>query len=468
MHVVDCITVLIERYFMDTTRSAVSPHTPEPSVDSRPDHSRGMTPGARRALTAAVTGTLIEWYDYALYGAAAGLVIGPLFFAGVGSGASLAAFATFAVGFVARPLGGALIGHLGDRHGRRPAMLLTILMMGVATVGIGLLPTATAVGALAPVLLVLLRLLQGMGAGAELAGAMTLVAEFAPPARRGLYTSFVLATPPAGIALATAAFLGVASLGDEALLAGAWRWPFLASAVLFVLAWFIRRRLDETPEYREAQRRAAERGEREKTPAVELVRTRGRALMAGFLSITGHNALNYAMAVFALSFLTSASVGLTRPEALGAVTLGSLAGVLATPVGGWAADRFDAGRVLALGSLLGAGYVFVLFAGMASGSAVTAGLAIAGGYAFVIALTSGAQGSFLAGLFPPRQRFSGIGIAREANGAVVAGFTPMVAAWLVGQAGGAWWPAACFVAACCLTSAAAVVLWLRARPAAEH
>ena len=190
--------------------------------------------------------------------------------------------------------------------------------------------------------------------------------------------------------------------------------------------------------------------------------------MVGFLSITGHNALNYAMAVFALSFLTSASVGLTRPEALGAVTLGSLAGVLATPVGGWAADRFGAGRVLALGSLLGAGYVFVLFAGMASGSAVTAGLAIAGGYAFVIALTSGAQGSFLAGLFPPRQRFSGIGIAREANGAVIAGFTPMVAAWLVGQASGAWWPAACFVAACCLTSAAAVVLWLRARPAAEH
>ncbi|MDY6054874.1 MFS transporter [Micrococcus sp.] len=456
---------------MDTTRPlrADSPagNTPAPGPDAAAGETH-MTPGARRALTAAVTGTLIEWYDYALYGAAAGLVIGPLFFADADAGTSLAAFATFAVGFVARPLGGALIGHLGDRHGRRPAMLLTILLMGVATVGIGLLPTTAAIGVLAPVLLVLLRLLQGMGAGAELAGAMTLVAEFAPPSRRGLYTSLVLSTPPAGIALATAAFLGVASLGDEALLAGAWRWPFLASAVLFVLAWFIRRRLDETPEYRAAQERAAARGERERTPAMQLLRTRRSALAVAFLSITGHNALNYTMAVFALSFLTSEAVGLSRPEALAAVTLGSLAGVVATPLGGWAADRFDPGTVVALGSLLGAGYVFALFTGLSSGSALTAGLVIAGGYACVISLTSGAQGAFLAGLFPPRQRFSGIGIAREANGALVAGFTPMAAAWLVSQAGGAWWPAAAFVSVCCLSSALAVFLWRRTHPRAEH
>lgn len=173
-------------------------------ASSKPER---MSVGSRSALIVAVSGTLIEWYDYALYGAASGLVIAPLFFADVGAGATLAAFATFAVGFIARPLGGVLVGHLGDRYGRRPAMLLTIIVMGLATVGIGLLPTAAAIGTLAPVLLVLLRLLQGMGAGAELSGAMTIVAEFAPPQRRGLLTSLVLATPPAGIALATVAFL---------------------------------------------------------------------------------------------------------------------------------------------------------------------------------------------------------------------------------------------------------------------
>ncbi|VZH86279.1 MFS transporter [Corynebacterium rouxii] len=169
---------------------------------------------------AALLGTIIEWYDYALYGAAAAVVIAPLFFESSAAGGQLAAFATFAVGFVARPLGGVAIGHIGDRFGRRPAMILSVLMMGVATVGIGLLPTEATIGVAAPVLLVFFRLIQGLGAGAELAGAMTVVAEFAPAAKRGLFTSLVLAMPPAGIVLATAAFMGASSVGDEALLGG--------------------------------------------------------------------------------------------------------------------------------------------------------------------------------------------------------------------------------------------------------
>lgn len=242
-------------------------------------------PGAGRALFAAIVGTVIEWYDYALYGTAAGLVIGPLFFAGSSAGASLAAFATFAVGFVARPLGGVLVGHVGDRHGRRPAMLLTVVPMGVATVGIGLLPTHLAVGAAAPVLLVLL---QGMGAGAELAGAMTLVAEFAPPRRRGLYTSLVLSAPPAGIVLASVAFLWAASQGDDALLAWAWRVPFLASAVLFALAVFIRAKLEESPEYEAALARARQQGQGRKVPLLQLLlRHHTRAVLAGFFALTG-------------------------------------------------------------------------------------------------------------------------------------------------------------------------------------
>ncbi|WP_254049381.1 MFS transporter [Kocuria sp. WRN011] len=417
-----------------------------------------MRPGAGRALFAAVAGTLIEWYDYALYGTAAGLIIGPLFFAGMDSGASLAAFATFAVGFVARPLGGVLVGHLGDRYGRRPAMLLTVILMGVATVGIGLLPTYAAIGVAAPVFLVLLRLLQGMGAGAELAGAMTLVAEFAPPRRRGLMTSLVLAAPPAGIVLATGAFLWAASLGDQVLLDWAWRLPFLASAVLFALAIFIRVKLEESPEYLAALHAAKERGERRRVPVVALVREHWRAVVVGFFAITGHNALNYILAVFSLSFMTSPAVGMDRGSALTAVIIGSVCGVLATPLGGLAADRFGAHKVLAFGSLLGAVGAFPLFSVLSSGSAMAATAAISVGYGVVIACTSGSQGAYLAGLFPAAERFSGIALAREANGAIVAGFTPLIAATLITAAGGQTWAAALFLMACCVISVVGVLL----------
>ena len=415
-------------------------------------------PGAGRALFAAIAGTVIEWYDYALYGTAAGLIIGPLFFAGLDSGASLAAFATFAMGFVARPLGGILVGHMGDRYGRRPAMLLTVILMGVATVGIGLLPTHAAIGAAAPVLLVLLRLLQGMGAGAELAGAMTLVAEFAPPKRRGLYTSFVLSAPPAGIVLASVAFLWAASLGDDALLAWAWRVPFLVSVVLFALAVFIRAKLEESPEYEQALARARKEGTRRKVPVVELWRTHARAVVAGFFALTGHNALNYILAVFSLSFMTSPEVGMSRGSALLAVSIGSVCGVLTTPLGGLAADRFGSRAVLATGSLLGAVGAFPLFWALSSGDLVLASVAIAVGYGLVIACTSGSQGAFLAGLFPTAERFSGIALARETNGAIVAGFSPLVAAALISAAGGSTWGAALFLAACCLSSVLAVLL----------
>lgn len=415
-------------------------------------------PGAGRALFAAIVGTVIEWYDYALYGTAAGLVIGPLLFAGSSAGASLAAFATFAVGFVARPLGGVLVGHVGDRHGRRPAMLLTVVLMGVATVGTGLLPIHLAIGAAAPVLLVLLRLLQGMGAGAELAGAMTLVAEFAPPRRRGLYTSLVLFAPPAGIVLASVAFLWAASQGDDALLAWAWRVPFLASAVLFALAVFIRAKLEESPEYEAALARARQQGQGRKVPLLQLLRHHTRAVLAGFFALTGHNALNYILAVFSLSFMTSPAVGMPRGSALLAVSIGSVCGVLTTPLGGLAADRFGARPVLAVGSLLGALGAFPLFRALASGDTVLATVAIGVGYGLVVACTSGAQGTFLAGLFPMAERFSGIALARETNGAVVAGFSPLVAAALITAFGGATWGAATFLAACCLSSVLAVAL----------
>ncbi|GAA2117033.1 MFS transporter [Kocuria atrinae] len=183
-----------------------------------------------------------------------------------------------------------------------------------------------------------------------------------------------------------------------------------------------------------------------------------RAVVVGFFSITGHNALNYILAVFSLSFMTSPAVGMERGSALTAVIIGSVCGVVATPLGGLAADRFGARNVLAFGSLLGAAGAFPLFAALSSGSTVAATVAIAVGYGVVIACTSGSQGAYLAGLFPAAERFSGIALAREANGAIVAGFTPLIAAALITATGGQTWAAALFLAACCAISVVGVLL----------
>ena len=421
----------------------------------------------RRAISASLVGTAIEWYDYALYGAAASVVIGPLFFSSAGSSAaSIAAFATFAVGFVARPVGGAVIGHLGDRFGRRPAMLLSVILMGIATVGIGLLPTAQTWGAWSIGLLVFLRLVQGFGAGAELTGAMTLVAEYVEPKKRGLYTSLILSTPPLGIALATICFFGVSLLGDEALLGWAWRIPFLISALLFLVALYIRNKLEETPEYAQAMNQARQRAGAQKLPLREVFESHWRRVVLGFFAITGHNATNYILAVFSLSLMVGS--GMARSEALLAVTLGSLVSVLLTPAGGWLADKFGSARILAAGNIAGLLLAFPIFLMLSTDQFIYGFLAIALGYGLVIPCTSGAQGAFLTELFPVTVRFSGIAIARELNGAIVAGLSPLIAATLLELGNGSVSLPASFLALCCLSSAVAIFLGTRAKNSVRY
>ena len=433
--------------------------TMEDHVDARP-------PGLRQAVVAGVIGTVIEWYDYALYGAAASVIIGPLFFPkAVESTAALASFATFAVGFAIRPLGGVVIGHIGDKYGRKPAMLLTIILMGLATVGMGLLPTTASVGVWAAVLLVILRSLQGFGAGAELAGAMTLVAEYAPEKKRGYYIAQVLSAPPAGIALATVAFFLASGLPKDTLMSWAWRVPFLVSALLFVVALYIRKRLDETPAFRVARERAAQRQQEQKMPMRDLLRTHKTQVVQGFFALTGHMALTQLVATFSIGFMSSKSVGMDKQDALIAVMIGTVCAVFTTPFGGMLSDKIGAARVLALGNALGVVFAFPFFLAMKSGNLTVATLAIAFGYGVIIALTSGSQGLFLASLFPTESRFSGTAIARELNGALVAGFTPLIALALVQAAGGGIFWAATYFALCCLSSLLAAIWAMRVRAA---
>ncbi|MEN5083361.1 MFS transporter [Bosea sp. TWI1241] len=412
----------------------------------------------RKAVTAATVGTVIEWYDYALYGAASGLIINKLFFPNLSPATGLlAAFATFAVGYFARPLGGIVISHIGDKFGRKPALILTILLMGIATVGMGLLPTYATIGLAAPVLLVLMRLVQGFGAGAELAGAIVLVAEYAPANRRAFYTGLPNAATLVGIMLATLSFLVISYLPEEILLGWAWRVPFLMSGALFFVALYIRKHLDETPEYVEAMARAEAKRHEQQVPIGELFRNSPKEVLFGFLSVTGHNANAYILSAFSLSYMTN-TVGMARTDGLIAVTIGSLFGIAGVPVLGNLADKIGSAKVYMGGALFVMLLAYPLFWMFDTGSLVWSTLGIALGYGIGFGAMAGAQGAFLANLFPTRYRFSGLAMSRELNGVLIAGPTPLIAQALVGAADGRPTYVAAYLMACCAMTIIAVLV----------
>ena len=435
-------------------------------VLSGPSEEAFATPEAqaniRKAVMASTVGTIIEWFDYALYGAAAGLIINKLFFPQMSAvSGTLAAFATFAVGFFIRPLGGVVISHFGDKFGRKPALIFTIVLMGASTVGVGLLPGYAQLGVLAPVLLVALRLMQGFGAGAELAGAMTLVAEYTPPSRRAFYTAIPNGATVVGILFATLCFLAVSQLPEDALMSWGWRVPFLISAVLFFVALYIRKRLDETPEYVAAMERAAVEKKQQKLPLGELLRHSPREVFWGFLSVTGHNANAYILAAFSLNYMT-ATVGMTRAAALFALMFSSAVGVVMTPLAGAISDRIGYARVYIFGAVFMVLYAFPLFGLLGTGSLPVAVVAMSIAYGIGFAGLAGAQGAFLANLFETRTRFSGIALARELNGLLIGGPTPFIAATLVALGGGSPKLVAGFLMVCCALTVISV-LAVRAR-----
>ena len=423
----------------------------------------GNSANIRRAVIAATIGTIIEWYDYALYGAAAGLIINKLFFPQFSAvGGVLASFATFAVGFFARPLGGILISHFGDRFGRKPALIFTIALMGLSTVGMGLLPDFHQIGIWAPVLLVALRLLQGFGAGAEYAGAVTLVSEYVPPARRGYFTAFLQSATVVGIMFATLSFLVMSYMPEETLLSWGWRVPFLISALLFFVALYIRNSLDETPEYVVAMEHAAAKREHERVPVGELLRNSSKQVLFGFLAVTGHNANAYILSAFCLSYMTN-TLHMARSDALTAVIIATLVGIVLTPLLGALSDRIGYAKVYAGGAVVMIIFAFPLFWLLDSKNVAYAAFAMSVGYGLGFGGMAGPQGAFLANLFPTRYRFSGIAFARELNGLLIAGPTPFIAAALVAASNGAPKYVALYLMVCCLLTVISV--WILRRDA---
>ncbi|MBN9737770.1 MULTISPECIES: MFS transporter [unclassified Pseudonocardia] len=412
----------------------------------------------RRVLVAGTVGSVVEWYDFGLYGAASALVIGPLFFSGDLSpaAATMASFATFAIGFFARPLGGLLIANFGDRLGRKPALVFTLVLMGGSTFLMGCLPTYEQIGLWAPALLVMLRLLQGAGAGAELAGTMTMISETIRPSRLGFGTAMPNAATAIGSALGIVAFLVVALLPGDVLLTWGWRVPFWLSAVILAVAYFIRHRVEETPEFVDARRRVDEADHR-KVPMWELFREHRGAVLLGFGAMVGHQAMSYITTTFALTYIRD-DLGMPQTLALSASLTASVVGALLGVGGGILTDRLGATRVFTLGAsycLLMSFPLFLLLGTTVPGLIV---LALVATYSVSFGLMAGAQGLYLVGLFPAEVRFSGVATCRELAGTLIGGPAPLIAAALVAAAGGAPWLCALFLAACCAVSVACLLL----------
>src|SRR5690606_25220465 len=362
----------------------------------------------KKVTTAVSLGTVIEWYDFFLYGTAAALVFPRLFFPEQdGTVGALLSFATFATGFAARPLGGILFGHLGDRVGRKTVLVTTLIMMGVATVGIGLLPTYDQIGVAAPALLVVLRIVQGLGTGGEWGGAALVTKENGSP-RAGFYGSFLSASVFAGLILGTVVYTALASvLTEDQLFGWGWRVPFLVSVLLVAVGLWIRRDLPETAEFERVKRSEG----RERVPIVAALR-RPRNIIAIFLMRVGQNTTFYIVSVFVLTYATT-TLDLPRPTILAATLVGSLVAALLCPLYGHLGDRFGFGRVMLAALAVQAAFAFPFFWLVDTRSFAAILLAVVVAIAGGAAAADAIQPAYFTGLFGTRSRFSGVSISRE-------------------------------------------------------
>lgn len=389
----------------------------------------------RRVVFATVVGTTVEWYDFFIYASAAALVFGQLFFAPAGAEfATLLAFLSVGISFLFRPLGALLAGHLGDRYGRRVVLMLTLVLMGVSTTLVGLLPTYSAIGIAAPILLVVLRVLQGVSAGGEWGGAALMSVEHAPETKRGLYGASPQIGVPLGLLLASAMMAMMTAIAPgDAFLAWGWRIPFLISIVLILIGYYVRRRVDESPVFVAL----AERKERPRSPIAELFRRHTLLVLVAALVFAGSSAVGYmTTGGYIQNYATAPDgpIALDRGSVLWAVTGASAVWLLTTLFGGWLSDKVGRRRTVLFGwaaQLIG---VLVLFPLVDTGDVWLVSLALAI-LSVGIGITYGPISALYSELFPASIRFSGVSIA-YALGAILGGaFAPTIATALVQATG---------------------------------
>ena len=402
--------------------------------DDLPTPSAELPSTPRKVIVASLIGTSLEWYDFFLYGTAAALVFNQLFFPSFDPAVgTLLAFATAAVGFVARPLGGIVFGHFGDRSGRKTVLVITLLIMGGATFLIGLLPTYATIGVWAPILLVALRFVQGLGLGGEWGGAVLMALEHGAPDKRGLNASWPQVGVPVGNLLA-AGVLALLNfvLSEEAFLSWGWRVAFLLSGALVLVGLWIRTTIAESPLFTEVE----ESGEKAKMPLLEVIKRHPRGLFVAMFARIGTDVAFYTFTLYILTFITT-NLGLPRQVGLNAVLIGSAVQVALIPLFGALSDRYGRRPVYALGAASAAVWGFVFFPLLSTRSTVLIVLAT------VVALVThammyGPQAAFIAEMFSTELRYSGASMGYQFAGILGGAIAPIVAIALAGAFGSAY------------------------------
>jgi MFS family permease len=395
-----------------------------------------LTPMARRAAISSAFGAALEWIDFAAYGAISATVLPVLFFPAMDPGvAVLASFATFGVGFFARPLGGVVFGTLGDRYGRKSILMVTLILMGVASMLIGLLPTYASIGLWAPGLLVVLRFLQGFALGGEATGAQLLTMEHAPASRRGFFGSLInIGNSLAQVVANAMLFVIAAVLTEEQFMAFGWRIPFLMSIILVFLGVYIRRKVAETPAFKQIVAHESPEEFKENTSLRHLLRTQGSTIVRLLLVWAAIASCFWIVAVFSIGYLTK-TVGVDSRTAFMCLMGANVVGVCAVLLGGHLSDRYGRKPVFMASLIMMAVIGLAYFPMLNTGNSVLIFLAM-GAFIGVMQLQGGAQPAFFAESFPTPARYAGSAMAYTGANLFFAGPTPFVAAWLLQAAGG--------------------------------
>jgi MFS family permease len=416
---------------------------------------RPTRPGLRRVLISSYLGTAIEYYDFLVYGAAASVVFNQVFFSDLPAlTGTIVSFATLAVGYVARPVGGVIFGHFGDRAGRKTMLVLSMTLMGVASMLIGLIPARETIGVLAPVLLVLLRLVQGIAVGGEWGGASLMAVEHAGNRGRGFAAAVANAGAPTG-ALLAALVLGLFSLmPEEAFLAWGWRIPFLLSGVLLIIGLWVRLKVAESPVFAEVQRRRARDGGPQHSPFVAVLR-RPRTVVIVGLVVLAPMVVQSLLATVGLTL--GIEGGLSRSSALLVQSLAAVVNIVTLIGFGMLSDRWGRRPILTFGTIAGFVLIYPVLQCLASGSVPLVLLGFVLGYGVVVASLLGVASSFITEQFSAEARFTGASLGYQLSSTLGAGFTPLIAGLLLAGSGSQGLAAvAVFVGSVCLVSLIAV------------